>query len=293
MQPAQLDIFADSRDVMLRNDVLRALEDRDVGRAAAALGLLRTEFPHEQVLEALDVLVDELSRTETAVFRTHGSLLPVLERLHGSLQRAARQVFDEASARSWLAPLWRNLAQRCVALDYDAGHSACHAAPQWMSAGEWASAAEAVGRIESWRRIPTPLAWMTQARWHLSGLDAAWPLLAELAWLAPAAFDTLVTQIADPTLQRLRKKFDAEFEGEGSEAEWAWFPAWALVEDNRLAPVLREAQPKLQRRPEQTLRCVLGLLTLERQGAHRELIQLRKRFRDLNSGLYSIYMATR
>ena len=57
----------------------------------------------------------------------------------------------------------------------------------WLRAGDFAAAADAVARIESWRRIPAPLAWMAEARYRLDGLDAHWGLLAELAWLAPSA----------------------------------------------------------------------------------------------------------
>ena len=68
-------------------------------------------------------------------------------------------------------------------------------------AGDWAAAADAVGRIESWWRIPAPLAWMTEARHRMDGLDAAWPLLVELAWLAPKRFDALARSLADASLE--------------------------------------------------------------------------------------------
>lgn len=50
-----------------------------------------------------------------------------------------------------------------------------------LVAGDWAEAAA----IPSWRRIPQPLLWMTEARWRQSGAGAGWPLLAEACWLAP------------------------------------------------------------------------------------------------------------
>jgi len=43
----QLDIFADSRDVMLRNDVLDALHRRHVGDARQAWQRLAGEFPDD------------------------------------------------------------------------------------------------------------------------------------------------------------------------------------------------------------------------------------------------------
>ena len=36
--------------------------------------------------------------------------------------------------------------------------------------------------------------------------------------------------------------FDADFEGAGTPDDFAWFPAWALIADSRLAECLRLAQ---------------------------------------------------
>ena len=147
--------------------------------------------------------------------------------------------------------------------------------------------------IESWRRIPTPLGWMAVARCRLVGLDAAWPLLVELAWLAPERFCECASRLRDPVLNRLLARFDEDFEGQGTAAERVWFPAWCLVHDNHLGSPLGLAQAGLHSRAERTFHAVLGLLTLERRGAHRELVKARRTFRDLHGGLYAAYMKTR
>ena len=56
----QLDIFADSRDVMLRNDVLEQLQRRNATAARTALDRLAGEYPDDGVLPAMTVLVREL-----------------------------------------------------------------------------------------------------------------------------------------------------------------------------------------------------------------------------------------
>ena len=68
MQPTaqQLDIFADSRDVMLRNDVLERLQRRDARAARTALEMLVAEYPDDGALAAMSVLVGELERAPTA-----------------------------------------------------------------------------------------------------------------------------------------------------------------------------------------------------------------------------------
>ena len=168
-----------------------------------------------------------------------------------------------------------------------------HSAPLWLCALEWSAAIDAVGTIESWRRIAPPLAWMTQARYRLSGLDSAWALLAELAWLSPRRFDRVTTELADPVLNRLLKQFHANFEGDATVDDLAWFAAWVLTHTPALAPLLGQAQRGLWSPAEQGLRAVLELLGLEHAGRHHDIVQRRKALRDLSPALFASYMATR
>ena len=134
---------------------------------------------------------------------------------------------------------------------------------------------------------------MAQACCRRDGVDAHWALLAELAWLSPQRFDLLCRALADPVLERLRRSFDAEFEGDGQDEDLAWFPAWLLCERASLAPRLAQAQPGLQRAPERAMRVMLDLLHLERQGRQHELPARRRQLRDLQPALFALYMKTR
>lgn len=53
--PQQLDIFAHSHDVMLRNDVLSALERRDATRARTAWQAMAAALPDDPGQPALDL----------------------------------------------------------------------------------------------------------------------------------------------------------------------------------------------------------------------------------------------
>jgi hypothetical protein len=189
--------------------------------------------------------------------------------------------------------MWARLARRAALLPFDADAPDTHAAALWLQAGDPGAAALAVAGIASWRRIPVPLAWMIEARHRLEGLDPIWPLLAELAWLAPQRFDALLPRLQDPLLHGLRRQFDAEFEGDGHAPDGVWFPAWLLCEKPALAPLLAQAQPGLQRAPEQAMRLLLDLLHLERQGRQHDLPAQRRRLRDLQPALYAAYMRSR
>ncbi|MBN8511307.1 MAG: hypothetical protein J0L57_22185, partial [Burkholderiales bacterium] len=131
------------------------------------------------------------------------------------------------------------------------------------------------------------------ARGRADGIDAHWPLLAELAWLAPKRLAALRPRLPDPLLQRPLERFDREFDGAGDADDLAWFPAWLANSQPALAPRLAAAEPGRQDVPERALRLMVELLGLERQGRHRELMQRRQALRELHLGLFGAYMATR
>ena len=293
----QLDIFADSRDVMLRNDLLEAVQQRDGVVARTALALLAGEFPDDRALPAMTVLVGELEREATAPLADCAALAVGRRHLEEKVAPAARRVLPAHTVQTWLAPCWRALARRAETLPFradDAGHPAGnHAAPLWLLAGEWAAASEAVERIESWWRVPAPLAWMTEARYRTGGLDAAWPLLAELAWLAPARFEALLVVLGDASLDTLRRRFDAEFPGTGEVDDYVWFPAWLLVVKPALAGRLGEARVQRDQAASRATALLGEILRREHEGDQHELVRLRQELSRLHGGLFDAYMATR
>jgi hypothetical protein len=290
--PQQLDIFAHSRDVTLRNAALEALDRRDASAARAATAALADEFADDVHLPALQRLKQALEQRSDAPLADHDALAQARGVLEHEWSPAARQAFGVPAGTIWMRAAWAALAARCEHLPFDAAHADDHAAALWLRAAQWQAAASAVQRIASWRRIPAPLACMVHARFQLDGIDAAWPLLAELAWMAPARLAALLQQLNDPLLARLQRRFEEAEVDDGSDA-LAWFPAWVLTQSPALAVHLAQAQPGQHSAPERGLRLMVELLGLERQGRHHELMQQRRTLRDLCPALYAQYMATR
>lgn len=293
----QLDIFADSRDVMLRNDVLGPLQRRDEAAARAALEQLAGEYPDDGALPAMTVLVRELGHGSTAPLADHAALAIARRYLVEEVVPAARRVLPVHAIQPWLAPCWRSLARRAGCLAFrGAGTDTdtdSHAAPLWLLAHDWAAARESVEGIQSWWRIPSPLMWMAEARYRADGLDAAWPLLAELAWLAPARFVALLPGLGDASLDALRQRFDAQFPGSGEVDDYAWFPAWLLVVKPALAGRLEEARVQRDQAASRAMVLLGEILRREHEGDQHELIGLRQELRRLHAGLFDVYMATR
>lgn len=289
----QLDIFADSRDVVLRNGVLDQLQRRDGAAARAALEQLAAEYPGDGALAAMTVLVGELEHAPTASFADHAALAVARCMLEEEVVPAARRVLSAQTVHAWLAPCWRSLARRATTLPYLAADADSHAAPLWLRAGDGAAASEAVERIESWWRIPAPLTWMTEARYRTGGLDAAWPLLAELAWLAPGRLAALLPGLSDASLDALRRRFDAEFPGSGEVDDYTWFPAWLLVVKPALSSMLGEARVQRDQAASRATALLGEILRREHEGDQHELVSLRQELSWLHEGLFETYMATR
>lgn len=287
----QLDIFEHSRDVVLRNATIDALRLRDAGAGARALTALRAEYPADPLLPAFGLLCEKL-RSPISIPLAREAAVAILQETGGAVAAAAHEVFGKA-AQAWLAPLWAELAAAIVHYPFDSDNEELHAAPLLLRAGRWADAVAVIESIASWRRRPAPLAWMIEARGRSGGFDAIWPLLAELAWMAPQRALALGPRLDLPELDSLVRGFDAEFEGEGAADDFAWFPAWVLIADRRRATGLHLTQDGAHTLPETCARIVLGLFALERQGRHAELVESRRKLREAHPVLFARYMQDR
>jgi hypothetical protein len=298
----QLDIFNDSRDVMLRNDLLQALQRHDAAMAHVARIVLQREYADDAMLASAQVLLDAMQTHTLQALSPiplvdHAALKAERLALLESVAPVAQRMFGQAAAALWLRPFWRTLLARAASLPFDGACEDDHVAPMRLFLQDWQGAADAVACIESWRRIPAPLAWMAQARLHALGLDVTWPLLVELAWLSPKRLDVLVQTSNNVLLQRLKDQFDACFEPDPDRSnatfDLAWFPAWVLTQRPQELVHLSQAQPGQYSAPEQAMRLLVNLLGLERQGRHHDIVAQRKNLRELNGWLFTSYMQTR
>ncbi len=287
----QLDIFEHSRDVVLRNAVIGALRERDTGACAQAVAALTAEYGADPLLPALSILCVKL-RSPIPKPLAREVAIAILQELDAAVAPAAHAVFGN-EAQAWFSPLCAELAGSIADYPFDSGHESLHAAPLLLRAGRWMEASACIEAIASWRRQPAPLAWMIEARCRIAGFDAIMPLLAELAWMAPQRAQVLAPRLELPALDRLVRDFDAEFEAEGTPDDFTWFPAWALIAESRLAECLRLSQAGANTRAEYCARVVLGLLSCERHGRHAELVEGRRKLRELHPALFARYMQGR
>lgn len=288
----QLDIFEHSRDVMLRNAVIDALKRRDAGAAEAAVAALVGEYPADPLLPDMAVLCHRLRAHPFPDDLMPAAAATILGETEERLEPATRRVLG-AAADAWLAPVWRELARAIAGLPFDPRAETLHAAPLLMRGGDWQAAAASIEAIASWRRQPAPLSWMIEARLHIDGVAAVWPLIAELAWMAPRRAELLLLRLPAAQAARWARRFETEFEGSDAQDGFAWFPAWLLIEDGGFAEQFKLAEKGGATPPELCARLVMTLLALERQGRHAELVEHRRRLRDMHGALFARYMQNR
>src|SRR5262249_11087963 len=95
----QLDIFEHSHDVMLRNDVVHALERHDAAAARAAHDRLARECPADESRPALYALLDGLERADGRSFADHATLKQARQAV-GAMNPVAERIFGAQAAES-------------------------------------------------------------------------------------------------------------------------------------------------------------------------------------------------
>ena len=125
----QLDIFEHSRDTVLRNDVLNALERGETGAAQAAWQRFADEYPLDQTLRLLAVLMAALAQRTSTAFADHDAALDARRALTDEIEPAALRLFGHRAGAAWLLPFWRETAQRSATLAFRADRNEDHAAP--------------------------------------------------------------------------------------------------------------------------------------------------------------------
>lgn len=289
----QLDIFTHSRDVMLRNDVVDALKQHDELALGTALKKLMVEFPDDGLHHDGDLLYRWLHTAQHIPSRLDVEQATYWQHaLQHDITPVAQRVLS-LYADQWLQPYWRQLAAAMQSIAFNSHHDSVHAVPIWLRLADWTSAQTGIAEIPAWRHQATPLAWMIMTLIGAAQIDAMWPLLAELCWLAPQRAQQVVVEVKYAPLISLIQRFDAAMDDTDDGTQWRWFPAWALITMPGLQVSLRHAQADNQRDDEQALHTLLALFSYERQGRHENLIAERKKLRALHAGLFALYMASR
>ncbi len=294
MNAYQLDIFLDSHEVTLANEVVAALCAHDHERTAQALARLRAEAPERTDLQTFDCLCAflELTRQIHTAGLDADALERIVELLNSRIVPAAG-VLGKA-AKGFLEFFWLQLA-RAASYPFNPDRPQLHAADLFLHAGAYAAAEEAARAIPGAQTQGTVLRWQAIARYRLAGLQAARRQIFSLAWHAADRFDDLLRELDDALLNQDWLAFLAEVE----DADASWFPAWYLLRYPETAAAIgvdlaSGSAPTAASIPAlQACLCLLRILDLEKQGYSRALVEQRARLQVLDAGFFAIYMRAR
>lgn len=286
----QLDIFADSRDVMLRNGIAEAFWSADFGLAGERIKALAAEFPDDWLLSPARTLQEADSLIPQRI-ESHTAAAALVEHCDKDIARAAGMVLGPKGEEWMRSQVWACLAGATADLPFDPYCPTAFSADIWLRAGVFDLASASVERIPSWRSIPLPLRWKILATVRAGGLDQAWSWLFELAWMAPEMLGQTIGELGDPLLVGLADVADRIFEG--VDGAMCWLPACALITEPALAVIAAGARPAKETDATRAYACVCALLSLERQGRQREVAEQRKRLRGLSEGVFREYMRNR
>ena len=288
----QLDLFIDSRAVMLANQAIAALSARDASLAASSLATLRCEAPDYPSLPALDVLTRALGEWRRPA-ADPAVIAGTVAWLEHEIAPAAQQGLG-TTAQAFVGAFFHDLAEVARGLAYEVTRPMAHRAWLCLRCGEWADAEEAAYAIPRANQTSDALHWLCVARYRQRGLGAARSALFVLAWHVPQRLASTLVELGDELLNRDWQAFERACEWETLEEAQlpAWFPAWYLLEHPAVGKELDNVEfPDSP--PAHAARLLLYILDLERHGNWRTLTVQREQLRVLNPDLFALYMRRR
>ena len=288
----QLDLFLDSRSVVLANEAASALLARDAERSATCVAELRALAPDYPSLESFEILAHALAEWRQPPGDVE-QIISAIETLELVLAPAARQALGSA-ATPMLDAFFRDLVRASRGLPYHPERARAHEAWLRLRCGDWAEAEAAALSIPRAAEVPDALHWLTVARYRQRGLAAARPTLFALAWHDPQRFATLVGELSDELLERDFRSFEGAGEWADIEANElaAWFPAWYILEHPGAGKDLDNLELP-SGAPAKAAKLLVRIFELERRADWRALVALREELRRLSSDLFTLYMAPR
>lgn len=289
---AQLDLFLDGRDAFLVHEVVTSLLARDAARATRAIARLGDEHPRHPDLLALTLLADALPKWSSSP-RAPAALMARVEAVERELAPAARRLLGTGAA-SFLAPVWRALAEAAAGLPFDDANPRAHAGWLFRQSDDWADVRRAVEAEPAWAARPVLRHWLGLARHHLGEREAAMRLWLPLCWIDPPFFAREVVTLPDAILRDGWDAFEEtapvdDFLGDVPHAA-AWFPAWLLVRHRGLARLFHAQDVSDGGPAARVFSALLILVPLEGQGLSDEVIAQRRALRQLSPEFFRYYM---
>ncbi len=108
----QFDIFEHSRDIMLKNDVIGALECRDATGARSNRAALYREYPDSLCMQDLDRMIEALEKSRSRI-QTHQNLNTTRQWLADSVEHGYWETEQGKCGSPRYGKTWLPVRRRC------------------------------------------------------------------------------------------------------------------------------------------------------------------------------------
>jgi hypothetical protein len=289
---AQLDLFLDSRAVVLTHEIREALLARNATHAAALLRQATVDVVEHPDLPALMQLAQHISDWRSPSRDTQ-SIAVAVTSLENEWAPKAEAALGPRAPRL-LQQYFRELSELAQGLAYDPAQPTAHRSSLCLRAGDFAEAEQAAAAIAQAQESTDVLITLVLARHRLHGLEAARGALFALAWHDPARVPAVLVELNDELLERDWRAFEiaADWDSVPAHELAAWFPAWYLMEHPAAAAEM-DASSLPKAVGADAARSMILLLDLEKEGNSRALVAARQRLQRLNAEFFELYMARR
>ena len=289
----QLDLFAHSRTVILINDVVDCILERNAAHAAGQLRLLRAEAPGHPALDALATLCNALVRWPVRTIDARDTAR-VVDWLESEVAVSATTSLG-ASAPAFMGSLWGDLAVAVAAHAYDPAYPRSHCAYCYLRAGDAPASLRAAAAIGSADLDPCVLQWMTLASYRVGGLRACRMPLFTLALAAPLQLPAVLAAVGDPDLNSDWDRFwiDCTWLDPRNPSSGSWFPAWYLIEHPATGSGEAIASSDPDAPPMRAFEAVKLVAAAEPGGYGAALMSARAQLRRIDARLFRHYMNRR
>ncbi len=279
---AQLDLFMDATGATLVNGIQNALRGRDLAEARRQLDLLFDTDPGNNRLGSLEQLVEAAEQRHLSV-QDVANELAYLEQV---LRPLAVDILGPGS-RDFLAPFWRRLLLAVREQDFDTARPERHASYMAVQLEDWGLVQQSIEELVDWRAQPLLLRRYAQACGRLQHQERAACCWYRLCWIFPDQA-SVIGREAEPLWRRRWRRF-LELEPELPNRD---FPAWSLLEQPGFVKRLAAAACLADAETPEDYRVTAELVQAGAAAVPAaELIEQRKRLKELNAPLFVHYLA--
>ena len=276
----QLDLFHDSRELLIETGIRDALAQRRLADARDRIAELMHHNPRHRQLRGYLQLLQVADEGEQAEADDGVAIrLEILD----DIEPLARELLGH-QARDFLSALWAGFAQRLAEVAFDPAAPRLHASHAWLRAERWDAVRSTIEAEPDWRWQPDLVALHAEAAWRRRDPATARQDWAWLCWEHP---DHAERRLAAATLPdpRLRELWNA-FEDMDDALEVEEFPAWLLLHDSSAGVAVPP-----DRAPADERGAVYSLL--HRLVSGDDNIELRRQLDDMHPTLLRLFLASR